>query len=216
MFHKHKPVTKTLFASELPMLRFTRAINNQTKKKFYIRYPGWEKEIRCPDHQEHELDYSGKCRRYCHYAVGLCDAPNTANVIITVTTCLTCNHYAIKAQDSEYTYEMNTEYAKILIDKSIKDKEDKEMERLLNYGNPEFADKKKNEERHVKIITQLQEHLRGALHNLNKSLSNDGLWECLPEKEKIKLNAKYGHAAKKYSIDVDKTVEKIMRECEAS
>jgi hypothetical protein len=214
MFHRHKLVSSTLFASDLPLLKFIKATHIHSKSKFYIKYPNWHADVRCPDHPSHELNDNGSCRAYCSFKINLCDVPDPKTIVITITKCLTCNYYQIKAQNSEYIFDMNVEYAKILIDKNLKAKEDAEMERLLNYGNPDY-DKKKMDEGHKKIIINLQEHLRTALHNLNKSLLNDGIWEVIPDAEKKKLIKKYSPFAKTYNVNVDETVRKIMKECES-
>lgn len=105
-----------------------------------------------------------------------------------------CGSYNIEISDGAKEYKINENYILAKIKEIKKSKDDKETERLLNFGNPEYeAISKRDKE--IEGLKQLIEQLRTQIHiyqeQLKKSVRNDAIWEKMTETEKRKLAKKY-------------------------
>lgn len=105
-----------------------------------------------------------------------------------------CGTYNIEISDGAKEYKINENYILAKIKELKKNKDDKETERLLNLGNPEYeAISKKDKE--IEGLKHLIEQLRLQVHTyqeqLKKAMRNDAIWEQMTITEKRKLAKKY-------------------------
>lgn len=209
-FHKHSWSIFTCNADEIPGIQMIGAVDIHTKEKKYLK--GFTEKVRCNQHSysEYYFDSNGNCPSYgCSNKLQLLH-PQLKDILITYKKCATCDRYEIVAQDSRFIYSFNKEYVKLKIELLKKQKDDSEIERLLNIGNPDYKPSGINEivktnkeyesiiEEQKKTISQLQSHLRVVIGKFNDSLKNDGIWEALPQKVKKELITKYGKNAGTY------------------
>lgn len=217
MFHRHSLSSFTMNASEIAGITFLGAIDVQTKENRYFDVT----KIKCPDHGLY-LRPHGDCPR-CNFQGVAISKPDPRDVIIEFTTCQTCNYFKVTAQCSKYKYLVNEEWIKHRIVQIKKDRDEAELERLLNMGNPDY----KKDEKVVKpecnhadsikeyadAISRLQTNLRLVVGKLNESLKNDGIWEALPTRVRNDLIAKYHSKATIYQpIDVNELLKVPFKE----
>jgi hypothetical protein len=207
LFHRHSWSTFTCTANEIEGIKFISAKDIINKTQFCVGNPT---DHRCPDHPSRTLRSDGECYS-CNYKIATIDLPNLSDILITYKKCLTCGVYDVEAQCGKYKYVVNKEYVKLKIESVKKEKDEAEMERLLNLGNPDYKPSKPSKsndeklkeyekiiEEQKKSIAHLQTYLRTTLKKLNASLKNDGIWEAIPHKVRKDLIAKYGERATTY------------------
>lgn len=105
-----------------------------------------------------------------------------------------CGSYNIEISDGAKEYKINENYILAKIKEIKKSKDDKETERLLNLGNPEYEaiSKRDKEIEGLKhLIEQLRTQINIYQEQLKKSVRNDAIWEKMTETEKRKLAKKY-------------------------
>jgi hypothetical protein len=219
IFHRHSLESFTCTADEIPGITLLSGIDIQTNQTALYDVT----KMKCPSHDVY-FNRNGDCPRYgCSESGKQLKSPNLKNVIITYTFCTTCKHYHVAAQDGEYKYRINQEWVKLRILTIKKQKEEQELERLLNINNPEWQVKQKeNKENHVEpatedvvkeysaLISKLQTSLRVAVGALNESLKNDGIWEALPAGMRRDLTKHYKARAAVYKpVDVEELLKAI-------
>jgi hypothetical protein len=206
LFHRHSFSTFTCNANEIPGISFLGAKDIYTKEKIFLK--GFTDKIKCDAHYgDYYFHSDGTCPGPgCNRKLRIC-VPVLQDILITYKSCSTCSDYEIKAQCGKYEYTINKEYVKLKIDILKKAKDDAEMERLLNIGNPDYkpsnaapdnTDYKKIIEVQKEDISKLQSHLRIVLKLLNDSKKNDGIWEAIPKKVKGELLKNYSKNAPEY------------------
>lgn len=139
-------------------------------------------DIGCPDIM------SGWCKS------GYYAEPYPKNSLVVYKSCSICGKYFITVSDGATYYKLHEEYVLTKVRELKKLKEDKETERLLNIGNPEYeAISKRDKE--IEGLKHLNEQLRTQIHvyqeQLKKSVRNDAIWEKMTVTEKRKLAKKY-------------------------
>jgi len=124
---------------------------------------------------------------------GECSYPSTIEILYK--KCSSCEDVQIVLNDgSGKKIEFNFEYFKIIIEKYKKNKEDLEVERLLNIGNPDYKKMQEMEDT-IKVLNETLEKTKKYAHNileqLKESQKNDIIWSVIPLKVKNELYKKY-------------------------
>lgn len=185
-FHKHSLTTFTCNASELQGIKLIDAVEIGTNKKMYFDVT----HMSCPRHKEF-LRPQGDCP-ICSFQGKPISLPNLKDVIIEFTTCQKCNYFKVTAQCGKYKYSVNNEWVKLRIVQIKKEKEDAELERLLNFNNPDYKkeENSKNNDQTVQeyaeAIQKLQKTLKVVVDKLNESLKMT-VFGMLYQKKLVKI-----------------------------
>jgi hypothetical protein len=138
-------------------------------------------DLGCPDIKQGWI-------RNGYYAVAY---PKNALVIYKVCY---CGAYHVEITDGAQEYKVNENYILTKVKELKKSKEDKETERLLNLGNPDY-DAISKRDKEIEGLKQLVEQLKTQIYNyqeqLKKSVRNDAIWEKMTITEKRKFAKKY-------------------------
>jgi len=121
--------------------------------------------------------------------------PYPTNAIVKYLKCK-CGHYKISIHDgSTYTITFDPEFLRITIEYIKKQKEEEEINRLLKLGNPDYEkliDSETIINEYKSKLQYLQEQLDITKQLLNSSITNNKIWNNIPNKVKQSLFKKYG------------------------
>lgn len=207
LFHRHTYTTFTCHANEIDGFRILSAKDAHTGAIIAADIS----DVRCPDHRKQYIrqreDDCCICAAYgCDFKAYFLKPPPLKEILITYKKC-SCSHYLIDVQCGKNKYVVNKEYIMQKIELLKKKKEDAEIDRLLNLGNPDYnqpketdgVDHEKLVEEYVMVIDKLQNDIRKMTAALNHSLQNDGIWEALPDSVRENLIKKFGKKARQYA-----------------
>jgi hypothetical protein len=148
-------------------------------KHEYTTFSCTLEDIGCPEIKE----------GYQRYNWGQVECPYPKKALVIYKACY-CVAYHVEISDGAKQYKINENYILTKVKELKKSKEDKETERLLNLGNPEYeaiSKRDKEIEGLKQLVEQLKTHIYNYQEQLKKSVRNDAIWEKMTITEKKKI-----------------------------